>query len=514
MATAGSAVRGCSSPMTVRRIVGAFMVGITVIGVVGCSPSDDDRPTAREGYCISAQLDFGRFIRMASDDEREATRSGLGAEHPRDLREQRRRVDAGVAASPPCRTARQSSRPAAAAASGRRSARRPRPGRVAHAGPSALAAVSMNMGASTAIRIRGLTKTYRRHGRAVPAVRELDLEVPTGCVFGLLGPNGAGKTTVIRAVAGLVRPQQGACEVLGARVPGELHRVVDRVGVVVETPGFLPGLTARQTLDHLVRVRHMPRARVGAVLDTVGLADRADDRVGTYSLGHAAAARRGVGAPQGPGAPRARRTGQRSRSLGHERAAHAAAPDRRRGSHRRGVQPPARRDRAALRRGGGDGPRGLRGPRPAAGAARCRRARPGAGARRHGVGLCRAPHDRPARARSRPTATCWSTSRPTTGGGCHGPSPTAACTSPSSGPVHRSLEDRYLELVADGRSDAAARGVGPMIRFTGAELRRLVPAPQRPAPARGVRRRSWPSCWRSRPVAVSGRRSCTTCEAG
>ena len=136
-----------------------------------------------------------------------------------------------------------------------------------------------------AIRIRGLTKTYRRYGRAVRAVRELDLDVPTGCVFGLLGPNGAGKTTVIRAVAGLVRPQQGACEVLGARVPGALHRVVDRVGVVVETPGFLPGLTARQTLDHLARVRHMPRARVGAVLDTVGLADRADDRVGTYSLG-------------------------------------------------------------------------------------------------------------------------------------------------------------------------------------------------------------------------------------
>ena len=53
--------------MTLRRIVGAFMVGITVFGVVACSPSADDRQTAREGYCISAKLDFGRFIRMASD---------------------------------------------------------------------------------------------------------------------------------------------------------------------------------------------------------------------------------------------------------------------------------------------------------------------------------------------------------------------------------------------------------------------------------------------------------------
>jgi ABC-2 type transport system ATP-binding protein len=136
-----------------------------------------------------------------------------------------------------------------------------------------------------AIRIRGLTKSYRRHGRAVRAVSALDLDVPTGSVFGLLGPNGAGKTTVIRALVGLVRPQEGECEVLGARVPDALHRVVDRVGSVVETPGFLPGLTARQTLDHLARVRRMPRPRVAAVLDAVGLADRADDRVGGYSLG-------------------------------------------------------------------------------------------------------------------------------------------------------------------------------------------------------------------------------------
>ena len=136
-----------------------------------------------------------------------------------------------------------------------------------------------------AVRIRGLSKTYRRHGRAVPAVRELDLDVPAGAVFGLLGPNGAGKTTVIRTVVGLVPPQQGRCEVLGARVPDELHRVVDDVGAVVETPGFLPGLTARQTLDHLARVRRVRRSRVDAVLDSVGLADRARDRVGTYSLG-------------------------------------------------------------------------------------------------------------------------------------------------------------------------------------------------------------------------------------
>ncbi len=138
---------------------------------------------------------------------------------------------------------------------------------------------------SITIRISSLTKVYRNHGRRVFALSNLDLDVQSGTVFGLLGPNGAGKTTVIRAVAGLVRPSAGSCEVLGAPVPRSMQHVVDRIGVIVETPGFHPSLTGRQSLEYLARTRPMRCRSVDEALETVGLTGRADDRVKTYSLG-------------------------------------------------------------------------------------------------------------------------------------------------------------------------------------------------------------------------------------
>jgi ABC-2 type transport system ATP-binding protein len=136
------------------------------------------------------------------------------------------------------------------------------------------------------IEVDGLSKEYRRvrKGR-VRAVDGLDLSVPTGGVFGFLGPNGSGKTTTIRCLLGLSRPTSGACRVLGASAPGELTSVIGRVGALVESPGLNPGVTARATLRILARTARIADARVDAVLEQVGLADRADDIVKTFSLG-------------------------------------------------------------------------------------------------------------------------------------------------------------------------------------------------------------------------------------
>src|SRR4051812_25082668 len=136
------------------------------------------------------------------------------------------------------------------------------------------------------VEVEGLRKEYRRlMGGAVRAVDGLDLSVPAGGVFGFLGPNGSGKTTTIRCLLGLARPTAGRCHLLGASSPRELPTVIGKVGALVETPGLNPGISARQTLMILGAVDGIGRGRVDAVLDQVGLAERADDLVRGYSLG-------------------------------------------------------------------------------------------------------------------------------------------------------------------------------------------------------------------------------------
>jgi ABC-2 type transport system ATP-binding protein len=136
------------------------------------------------------------------------------------------------------------------------------------------------------IEVGGLRKEYRsRRGGRVRALDGLDLSVPAGGVFGFLGPNGSGKTTTIRCVLGLSRPSAGQCRLLGAECPGALPGVIGRVGALVETPGLTSGVSARQTLEILATTAGIGRPRVDAVLERVGLAERAGDAAHTYSLG-------------------------------------------------------------------------------------------------------------------------------------------------------------------------------------------------------------------------------------
>jgi len=136
------------------------------------------------------------------------------------------------------------------------------------------------------IETAGLRKEYRRlRGARTLALDGLDLSVPQGGVFGFLGPNGAGKTTTIRCLLGLVRASGGRCRLLGQDVPAGLPRVVGRVGSIVESPALFPRFSGRRNLELLGRMSGIGRARVRDVLEQVGLADRADDQVKTYSLG-------------------------------------------------------------------------------------------------------------------------------------------------------------------------------------------------------------------------------------
>ena len=135
------------------------------------------------------------------------------------------------------------------------------------------------------IETTGLRKVYRSAGRRIVAVDGLDLNVAPGGVHGFLGPNGSGKTSTLKMLLGLVRPTKGEMRLFGLQVPAQLSQVIDRVGAVVEEPRFVPTFSGRKNLSLLARSIGLPSASVDSALNQVGLADRARDHYGSYSLG-------------------------------------------------------------------------------------------------------------------------------------------------------------------------------------------------------------------------------------
>ena len=127
---------------------------------------------------------------------------------------------------------------------------------------------------------QGLT---RRFGDLV-AVDSLDLDLPPGGVIGLVGPNGSGKSTLIRMLLGLITPSDGSAQVLDSAI-SDPRGYAHRVGALIESPAFVPGLSARSNLLSLARLRGLPASRVDEVLDIVGLAGRDREPVKRFSLG-------------------------------------------------------------------------------------------------------------------------------------------------------------------------------------------------------------------------------------
>ncbi len=140
--------------------------------------------------------------------------------------------------------------------------------------------------APAAVRTHGLTKAFG--GRTV--VRDVDLDVPRGAVYGFLGPNGSGKTTTIRMLLGLVNPASGSVDVLGEPIPGRAQAALPRVGALIEGPGFHLYLSGRDNLRRLDRLDATAEpagsdARIAAALDRVGLTSAAGKKFRQYSLG-------------------------------------------------------------------------------------------------------------------------------------------------------------------------------------------------------------------------------------
>jgi ABC-2 type transport system ATP-binding protein len=126
----------------------------------------------------------------------------------------------------------------------------------------------------------------KRFGSTV-ALAGLSMTVPRGEIFGFLGPNGAGKTTAVKLLLGLLAPTSGEAWVLGQRL-GDL-RTRRRIGYLPELFRYQTWLSAREVLAVHCELAPLPRSdwrrAIEESLQIVGLADRADDRVGTFSKG-------------------------------------------------------------------------------------------------------------------------------------------------------------------------------------------------------------------------------------
>jgi len=126
----------------------------------------------------------------------------------------------------------------------------------------------------------------KRFGHTV-ALAGLSMTVPRGEVFGFLGPNGAGKTTAVKLLLGLLKPSSGEGWLLGRPV-GDL-RTRSRIGYLPELFRYQGWLSAAEVLALHCELAPLPRSswkdEINATLETVGLSDRANDRVGTFSKG-------------------------------------------------------------------------------------------------------------------------------------------------------------------------------------------------------------------------------------
>ena len=133
------------------------------------------------------------------------------------------------------------------------------------------------------VQIRHLSK----HFGDFHAVKDVNITVNTGDVYGFLGPNGAGKSTTMRCMLSLIQADQGSIELFGQSITQHRSEILARVGSLIEKPDFYKYLSAYKNLQLFSRISGKPSSsqEIREMLDFVGLAGRENDRVGGFSHG-------------------------------------------------------------------------------------------------------------------------------------------------------------------------------------------------------------------------------------
>lgn len=132
------------------------------------------------------------------------------------------------------------------------------------------------------VELKNVSKMIK--GRKI--IDSLSFTVEEGEVFGFLGPNGAGKTTTIRMIVGLINMSDGDIFICGSSIKKEFEKAVQHVGAIVENPEMYKFLSGYDNLVHYARMtKGVSKAKINEVVELVGLTDRIQDKVKTYSLG-------------------------------------------------------------------------------------------------------------------------------------------------------------------------------------------------------------------------------------
>lgn len=143
---------------------------------------------------------------------------------------------------------------------------------------------------SVAIYTEALNKIYNQGKKnQVHAVKDLDLRITKGEIYGLLGENGAGKTTIVRMITTMIRATSGKAEVFGHNVISEANIIRRMVGCLPQDAGLYEEFSAIENLEFIAELRGLnqaeKRTQIEELIELIGLENRKNDRVETYSGG-------------------------------------------------------------------------------------------------------------------------------------------------------------------------------------------------------------------------------------
>ena len=141
------------------------------------------------------------------------------------------------------------------------------------------------------ITTKKLSKSYGKSNYFQTAVKQVDLAVPEGCIYGLRGPNGAGKSTTMKMLLGLIKPPAGEISILGTPLisanrtcASEKERlaVLKQTGSLIESPSYYGHLTGRENLEILCTLKNVPKKEINEVLSIVRMEYQQNKKAGHY----------------------------------------------------------------------------------------------------------------------------------------------------------------------------------------------------------------------------------------
>lgn len=132
------------------------------------------------------------------------------------------------------------------------------------------------------LKVRNLTKVYGTRA----AVDNISFEIYEGEIFGFLGPNGSGKSTTIKCITGLAKPTSGTVSICGHSVTKDFEKAISYVGGIIENPEMYKNFKGIDNLKYYASLYpNITKEKIEEVVNLVGMQNRINDRVSTYSLG-------------------------------------------------------------------------------------------------------------------------------------------------------------------------------------------------------------------------------------